>query len=874
MKTWNVWFSIIEVIITVSILVILWVVAVTSYDATIDKTKNTKVESHLQTLKNSFVTYFDDTKELPFPEWNLKFYNIDGVYEHNYEDENTFWVSGYITEKVMPKKYMADIPLDPRNNQYYWFAKTKKYNWFQIAGVVVNHNEPKAKLFSHWEWAQYDTWVYGAYLVKEYNGPRFIIDNSSENFPYNPKEMLLTAKVHKTSGNIKINDKSVTQEQALNYTLVEWDKIEIEAGKYIDIYYSDGSYSSLWDQAERSQIQFKEMRYIEENNLFTSIKIALNMGSLWSKATKLADKSDFQVETPNAVAAVRGTIFWLRQSGSTTSIVLKEGKLQLFLKKADILKPLANYNWVTDENWYIEVAKWADAEWVEVIGQGSTGRSSSAVVDYLTNQKMIPSKKSEFLEYIPPTQKEVKVWAQNECQTWYEKWGDECVEFVYEDDYDIWQSSTDTKIVQLYKDVLQRYPTKDELYDYCERKVEGHAYSYWVDDSIISRTASEIASILQGQYPGKVNMDTFSWAISFIWSNEKDGSGFISNPLRFIGAGSDWIKVAVCNFREIFTLSGTVLPSSLKNNQFHTGAFLSQAYHNYLNKKEKYFNPDYICDAQNSFKVDYECIENTLLQDDPKWEVVAYAPFDENVEMWTGTILNTNTSSGLSFSWKYNNSDLYFTDLVGPSCQGSTKQPFANENDWLIALSPKHLIPNFQIYHLWDTKWVFLDNLNCDDYLRYHISPLSLSWSSFAIEMNVRGWALTRTGSGMNYFLYQLWDSFLNLRDTVGKMILKIVDEPVIDGTRLGQLNLDNEAFYKVIAEYAHSLSWNTSIYTPKLSIYNKENQVLISTGATTGTGISALNNIYIGAELSTNSQYKNQWNDIIDYVKIYKKIR
>jgi hypothetical protein len=51
------------------------------------------------------------------------------------------------------------------------------------------------------------------------------------------------------------------------------------------------------------------MRYIEENNLFTSIKIALNMGSLWSKATKLADKSDFQVETPNAVAAVRGTIF-------------------------------------------------------------------------------------------------------------------------------------------------------------------------------------------------------------------------------------------------------------------------------------------------------------------------------------------------------------------------------------------------------------------------------------------------------------------------------------------------------------------------------------------------------------------------------------
>jgi hypothetical protein len=63
--------------------------------------------------------------------------------------------------------------------------------------------------------------VYGAYLVKEYNGPKFITDNSSENFPYNPKEMLLTAKIYQSSGNIKINDKDVTQEQALNYTLKE-----------------------------------------------------------------------------------------------------------------------------------------------------------------------------------------------------------------------------------------------------------------------------------------------------------------------------------------------------------------------------------------------------------------------------------------------------------------------------------------------------------------------------------------------------------------------------------------------------------------------------------------------------------------------------
>jgi len=48
------------------------------------------VESHLQTLKNTFLTYSNDSKTLPYPSGNLKFYNTDGTYEHNFEDENTF----------------------------------------------------------------------------------------------------------------------------------------------------------------------------------------------------------------------------------------------------------------------------------------------------------------------------------------------------------------------------------------------------------------------------------------------------------------------------------------------------------------------------------------------------------------------------------------------------------------------------------------------------------------------------------------------------------------------------------------------------------------------------------------------------------------
>jgi hypothetical protein len=51
------------------------------------------------------------------------------------------------------------------------------------------------------------------------------------------------------------------------------------------------------------------MNFVEESNLFTSIKIALNVGSLWTKASKLSDKSNIEIDTTDLIAAVRGTIF-------------------------------------------------------------------------------------------------------------------------------------------------------------------------------------------------------------------------------------------------------------------------------------------------------------------------------------------------------------------------------------------------------------------------------------------------------------------------------------------------------------------------------------------------------------------------------------
>jgi hypothetical protein len=72
---------------------------------------------------------------------------------------------------------------------------------------------------------------------------------------------------------------------------------------------SDGSVSTLGDETLESEMVFSNMRFLEDGNLITQVKLALNMGSLWTKAAKLSEKSQFEVYTIDSVAAVRGTIF-------------------------------------------------------------------------------------------------------------------------------------------------------------------------------------------------------------------------------------------------------------------------------------------------------------------------------------------------------------------------------------------------------------------------------------------------------------------------------------------------------------------------------------------------------------------------------------
>ncbi|MBW7955069.1 FecR domain-containing protein [Candidatus Gracilibacteria bacterium] len=728
-------FSIIEIIITISILIIISIVAVTYMEGSKDKANNSKITSDIETIKNSLLSFQSQSNTLPKPSGNLKFFNLDGNYSHTLEDSDTFGVSGYIGEGVFEKKFLDKIPLDPRTNQFYAYGKTKNYNGFQIAGIISNNYEPRVKLTSNWNGLIQDNKNFSPYIIREYNGPLFVTDNSIKNYPYNPQEKLLTAKIDSFSGKILINGKN--ESDILNYTLKEGDNLEVSQNGFVNLYYSDGSYSMIGDNSTDSKINFKNMRFIEDNSLFTSVKITLNLGSIWTKAVKLDDKSEFEVYTPNAVAAVRGTIFGVSYNSNTTDVVVKEGIVEV--KKIMhngstsqgvlINDPVNNIT-----NGIIEVKKGVDEKGISIYGdKGNETRVNTGSILNIPN-----SVKDEVLNNIQKTT--INLDLNKKLKN------DEEI-----DDISYITGTGSNDLINLYKEVLNKTPNKDE-------------FDYWMGDS-----------------------------------------GFIT-------------KISKKDF-------------------------LNEGYFNYLNGDEKYFNPKYICEAQNSFQVKNECIENTLFKTNKNWKVTQFLPLDEDLKYY-----DSNGGSGSETgSNSLNNQSVVFSES---------------------SLLSRKILSNLDIYKLTNkngevTKGLYIDNKNnvgtdnANDYLIYTFgSGFNLNYS---IEVSVRGGALKRSSD--NYYLYSLSGSSLKLYNNNSKFYLSFGNGSNLSKIYMGidvNNKLENDRFYKVISTCIDN----------KANIYIYDNNKLIKSGENTGECQNSLggNDIYIGSD---NNQ-TNQWNDIIDYVKIY----
>jgi hypothetical protein len=303
--------------------------------------------------------------EYPIPWWNINYYNSDSSYSH---DQNwAYGVHGFITSNIIPKKYLNYLPLDPRTNQFYAYWKTIDNNNFEISWIIQLEWDYITKVQWNYNWEQM------VWLIREYNWPQFLYDNSMLNFPYNPEELKMTAKIASYSGTVTINWKT---ENILDQILTENTTIKTENNSNAVIFYSDGSRSTL---EENSELILKSLAYPKqdkEHNLVTKILLSLKNGTIWTKASRLNNWSEFQISTQDATAAVRWTIFWVQVKNWQTNISLKIWNLDILDLNWNLIETLEVINW--DSTKSISIKNWVK-------------QASSIDIPYNEIKKVFPS---------------------------------------------------------------------------------------------------------------------------------------------------------------------------------------------------------------------------------------------------------------------------------------------------------------------------------------------------------------------------------------------------------------------------------------------------------------------------------------------------
>ena len=324
-------FSLVEIIISMWIIILLWVIWSISIQSYNEKTNNTKVSTDVATIENALIESSKENWFLPMPSWNINFYTTDSTYSHSYTGSETFWVHGSITNNTIAKKYLDIIPIDLRSKSYYAYGKTINTNEFEIWSIQIIKWEPVTKI--NWNYSA-NSWLYN--LIREYNWPSFIYNNSTRNFPYNPDWLIVSANILDIKWNIKVileSWKEITDpNEIMNISLKNWDQIIVDIGSSAQIFFSDWSTSILWDDELESKLVILDTRYEWDDNLITIIKLWLNTWTIWTKVTHLNKNSEFQVTSQDITAAVRWTIFKAKKDPwKTMEIIVIEWSIAIYI---------------------------------------------------------------------------------------------------------------------------------------------------------------------------------------------------------------------------------------------------------------------------------------------------------------------------------------------------------------------------------------------------------------------------------------------------------------------------------------------------------------------------------------------------------------
>jgi len=304
-------FSLVELIIVIMIIGILTVVSYIAIERSRSKAMNDKMLDDLVAIANALEDYKRDHQLFyPIPEpdtedlinQNVLCYYADATYAHSCDPaDGAVFVQGMIDNNLLSKRYLRDVPTDPRTGSRYVYGVTNNRKYFQVAGIYERED-------GTYEARTVENLIKGFELpsiIRAYDSANFVIDKETY-LPYSPDHLILTATIQNINGTVAVNQETNFVEDGY---ILHSGEIVITPNDHIssaDIYFSDGSITHI-DPGSTLKMDNLEVAKNDKEGTVTKILLQLNVGKIWSKVARLAQNSSFDVKTTGAIAGVRGT---------------------------------------------------------------------------------------------------------------------------------------------------------------------------------------------------------------------------------------------------------------------------------------------------------------------------------------------------------------------------------------------------------------------------------------------------------------------------------------------------------------------------------------------------------------------------------------
>ncbi|MBP7806553.1 FecR domain-containing protein [Candidatus Gracilibacteria bacterium] len=663
----------------------------------------------------------------------------------------------------------------------------------------------------------YKTYIRGTYekeqlssLIRSYSSSSFVSADSTEDLPYNPYERKVTAYISSFSGTISLSGAiNLTLNSPTSFTgeLNSGDKITLGTGSTALLHISDGSELSLGSTGSQTILDLTTLAYSDEHSLASKVILYLSYGETWIEAPHLRTETDSQSDFSISTDSAVAAV-----RGTVFGVAKNASGSTLSLKEGKIevgRPPTIGGAGIVASPFTANFIPFATGGFVLDMGTTSTIKSYMIVPEGDTPIELKGIGGSTSTGTLTPESIDAKIYHPRFSLGYRPK----PTAMSFTGTPGTAGTAGHTGILSL---TLEN-PGAD-------------SYELYFGTGVTSDKSSLRVAPKSPSYTGTIShTGIITITGAFLYSTGAQLSRVLSLKLCYHGRCSDSDNI------------------SLTGESFSRGAFQT------LGAKRT--------DTQRT-SVIKPVASDTKLTVAGGRSLVAEANYDTGIELRssTGVVFGGTTIDNLHDNNKWIQYDLAhnkFSDNPG----ALDTNVLANLDSTKVGFTVSKL-SDIAIYG-WGGygTGIILDNNNSAyDKLVYKLSPLTLtSASGFAIEMSVRGAALKRTGS-YTYTLFHFGDGNVYGKYKAGYGIYfgSGGSDSVKTGTGYWS-GLRNDDFYTVRFEKSGD-QYN-------ISLKKSGGELITSTGKILPGSTNSLDHMYVGSDYS----YKYQWNDIIDFVKIYQ---